>query len=43
MGPDFIRLKFKYEVLNGVSEATNINLHARNQSYLMYLGDSGNV
>jgi len=36
--PDFVRLERKHEVLNGVSEASDINIRARNLSYLFMLG-----
>jgi len=38
LGPDFVRLKRRYEVTNGVSEATGANVDARNMSYLSMLG-----
>nr|AYE54433.2 polyprotein of PvEV-1 [Phaseolus vulgaris alphaendornavirus 1] len=39
MCPDFVRLKFRYEVTNGVHECTNNNIIMRKASYLMMLGD----
>lgn len=38
MGPDFIRLRRRFEVTNGVSEANDANLTARCMSYCMMLG-----
>lgn len=43
IGPDYIRLKNRYEVTNGVSEANEDNIHARNMSYLMMLGEDDKV
>lgn len=37
-GPDFVRLRYRYEVTNGVSEATDLNMIARAQSYLTMIG-----
>ncbi|BAV69339.1 polyprotein [Winged bean alphaendornavirus 1] len=39
LGPDFVRLRRRFEVTNGVSEANDDNLRARSMSYLMFLGD----
>ncbi|AOV81681.1 polyprotein [Ceratobasidium endornavirus D] len=39
IGPDYMRLTRRYEVTNGVSEASPENLTARAMSYAMWLGD----
>nr|UIA10507.1 polyprotein [Alphaendornavirus sp.] len=39
LAPDWIRLARRFEVTNGVSEATDENLEARCMSYCMMLGD----
>ncbi|APG77655.1 hypothetical protein [Hubei endorna-like virus 1] len=39
LAADVVRLKFRYEVTNGVHEANNTNLLMRKASYLMMLGD----
>ncbi|BBN67127.1 polyprotein [Fagopyrum esculentum endornavirus 1] len=39
LGPDFVRLRRRFEVTNGVSEANDENLRARSMSYLMFLGN----
>uniref|UniRef100_A0AB39C0U4 Polyprotein n=1 Tax=Apis mellifera associated alphaendornavirus 2 TaxID=3238874 RepID=A0AB39C0U4_9VIRU len=39
MCPDVVRLKFRYEVTNGVHEMNDTNLLMRKASYLMMLGD----
>uniref|UniRef100_A0AAU6NDL9 Polyprotein n=1 Tax=Rhizoctonia solani endornavirus 9 TaxID=2818407 RepID=A0AAU6NDL9_9VIRU len=38
-GPDVIRLRRRFEVMNGVSEANAENIMARTASYCMMLGD----
>nr|QDW65434.1 polyprotein [Rhizoctonia solani endornavirus 7] len=38
-GPDVIRLRRRFEVTNGVSEATEENLISRSMSYCVMLGD----
>jgi hypothetical protein len=43
MGPDFVRLKHRFEVTNGVSEATDDNLTLRTMSYAMSLGATPEV
>jgi hypothetical protein len=40
LGPNYTRLRNKFEVTNGVSDATAENIQARRMSYLMMLGDS---
>jgi hypothetical protein len=40
LGPDFTRLKFRFEVTNGVSQATEENILARCQSYACMLGNT---
>jgi hypothetical protein len=42
-GPDIIRLRRRFEITNGVHEATGDNLHARNMSYCCMLGDLPSV
>jgi len=39
LGPDVVRLRRRFEVTNGVSEATDINHKARTMSYCCMLGD----
>ncbi|QOE88790.1 polyprotein [Cucumber endornavirus 1] len=43
LAPDVVRLKFRYEVPNGVHEATAENVLMRKASYLMMLGKGPNV
>ena len=43
LGPDVVRMKFRYEVTNGVHEATKENLLMRKASYLMMLGKTPEV
>nr|WHU31544.1 polyprotein [chieh-qua endornavirus] len=43
LAPDVVRLKFRYEVPNGVHEATANNLLMRKASYLMMLGKGPHV
>jgi hypothetical protein len=43
MGPDYIRLRHRYEYTNGVSEASDELLESRTLSYLTMLGDSVNT
>nr|AYV98026.1 polyprotein [Cucumis melo alphaendornavirus] len=43
LAPDVVRLKFRYEVPNGVHEATPTNVLMRKASYLMMLGKGPNV
>nr|QVG74694.1 polyprotein [ssRNA positive-strand virus sp.] len=38
LGPDYVRLRNRYEFTNGVSDLTWPNLHARAMSYMMSLG-----
>lgn len=38
IGPDYVRLKFRFEVTNGVSDANDDNLKMRRMSYCMNLG-----
>jgi len=38
LGPDFVRLCYRYEVTNGSSQATEENLSLRAMSYLMMIG-----
>lgn len=38
VGPDWIRLRNRYEVTNGQHETDMVNLHMRNMSYCMNLG-----
>jgi UDP:flavonoid glycosyltransferase YjiC (YdhE family) len=38
MGPDYIRLRRRFEVTNGVHEATEENMNMRSMSYAMMLG-----
>lgn len=42
-GPDYIRLRNRYENLNGVSTPDDTNLKMRAMSYLMMIGDSNRV
>ncbi|AQY10114.1 polyprotein [Lagenaria siceraria endornavirus-Hubei] len=41
--PDVVRLKFRYEVTNGVHEANAENILMRKASYIMMLGEGPNV
>ncbi|YP_438202.1 polyprotein [Oryza rufipogon endornavirus] len=43
IGPDVVRMKFRFEVTNGVHEATKENLLMRKASYLMMLGKTPEV
>ncbi|AZT88617.1 polyprotein [Morchella importuna endornavirus 2] len=38
LGPDFVRLRRKFEVLNGVSEANDENIMMRSMSYAIMMG-----
>jgi len=38
IGPDYLRLRYRFEVTNGVSEASDANVLARCQSYACMLG-----
>lgn len=38
MGPDYIRLKNRFEVTNGAHEANSENMQMRAMSYAMTLG-----
>jgi hypothetical protein len=40
VGPDFVRLRRKYEVTNGVSEGNELNLIMRKLSYCCMIGDN---
>nr|QDH88955.1 MAG: RNA-dependent RNA polymerase [Riboviria sp.] len=42
-GPDLIRMKFRYEVTNGVSEVNPENLNMRVMSYLSLIGKNPNT
>lgn len=42
-GPDYIRLKNRFEVLNGRHESTNMNIEMRAMSYAMMLGGQSDV
>lgn len=42
-GPDYMRMRYKYEVTNGVSEATPENLKLRRLSYLCSIGRTPEV
>nr|ALM62234.1 RNA-dependent RNA polymerase [Soybean leaf-associated endornavirus 1] len=39
LGPDYVRLRRRFEVTNGVSEVTDVNLEMRSMSYCTMLGD----
>eukprot|EP01016_Furgasonia_blochmanni_P046091 TRINITY_DN6587_c0_g1_i1.p1 TRINITY_DN6587_c0_g1~~TRINITY_DN6587_c0_g1_i1.p1 ORF type:complete len:282 (-),score=-21.08 TRINITY_DN6587_c0_g1_i1:1-846(-) len=43
LGPDYVRLKNRYEVTNGVSESTPENIAARTMSYCAMIGDTPEV
>jgi hypothetical protein len=43
LGPDVVRMESRFQVTNGVHEATPENLTARAMSYLMQLGDIPSV
>jgi len=43
MGPDFVRLRRRFELTNGVSEVNEEILEARCLSYMMMLGKLGPV
>lgn len=43
LGPDFVRMKFRYEVTNGVHKSTDNNVLMRAASYLYMLGNLPNV
>jgi hypothetical protein len=43
LGPDVVRMKFRYEVTNGAHECTANNLMMRQCSYLMMLGKTPEV
>ncbi|UTQ50501.1 MAG: polyprotein (domains: methyltransferase - helicase - caspase/glycosyltransferase - RNA-dependent RNA polymerase) [Plant associated alphaendornavirus 1] len=43
LGPDFIRMKRRFEVTNGVSEPNDVNMQARAMSYAMMLGRTPEV
>nr|QGA70920.1 RNA-dependent RNA polymerase [Osterfarnebo virus] len=43
LGPDLVRLKFRYEVTNGVHETTENNMLMRAMSYLMMIGKTPEV
>lgn len=38
LGPDWVRLNWRYEVTNGVNESNSENLNMRAMSYAMMLG-----
>lgn len=38
LGPDYVRLRYRFEVTNGVSEATPENIQSRCQSYACMVG-----
>ncbi|BBZ90074.1 polyprotein [Brown algae endornavirus 2] len=40
LGPDYVRLKNRFEVTNGVHETTETNLEMRSQSYLSMIGST---
>jgi hypothetical protein len=39
IGPDWVRMNWRYEVTNGANEATSTNLEMRAMSYAMMLGN----
>jgi hypothetical protein len=43
LGPDYLRLRYRFEVTNGVGEATKANLESRCQSYACMLGKTPEV
>ncbi|APG77709.1 hypothetical protein [Shahe endorna-like virus 1] len=43
LGPDFMRLKYRFEVTNGVHEDSDLNMRMRTMSYCMMLGDISEV
>lgn len=43
LGPDYVRLKFRYEVSNGTSEITEINTTTRIMSYAMVIGNTPEI
>ncbi len=43
LGPDYVRMRRRFEVTNGVSESTDANLAARTMSYAMMLGATPEV
>lgn len=43
MGPDYIRLKNRFEVTNGAHEANSENMQMRSMSYAMTLGDTPEI
>lgn len=43
IGPDYVRLRHRFEVTNGVSEATDDNIIARCQSYACMLGKTAEM
>lgn len=43
MGPDFIRLRNKYEVMSGKTTADDQNLLMRTMSYAMFIGDTPEI
>jgi hypothetical protein len=43
LGPDYVRLKNRFEVTNGVGEATDINFVMRSMSYAMMIGNTKEI
>lgn len=43
IGPDYIRLRNRYEVFNTESESSELMLNMRAMSYLMMLGNTENT
>jgi len=43
VGPNYVRLRNRFEVTNGVHESTDNNILMRTMSYAMFLGDTKEV
>jgi hypothetical protein len=43
LGPDYVRLRNRYEVTNGIAEATPENMIARTMSYAMTVGNTPEI
>jgi len=43
LGPDYVRLKNRYEVTNGVHEINPLSMTMRSMSYAMTIGQYGDV